>query len=181
MPRVPYRDRDDVPAEVAEMMDRQQAERGYVLNLSRTLANSPGLLRPFSGLGGYLRFGSKLDPALRELAILTVGRLADAQYEYQHHIEWAYKYGITPAQIDALEQWASSPLFDERQRAVMRYAWQVTERVRVADEVAAAVQAFMSAEEFVDLTVTIAFYNAVVRILEPLQIELEPGFTPHAP
>ncbi|HLZ71401.1 MAG TPA: carboxymuconolactone decarboxylase family protein [Dehalococcoidia bacterium] len=176
MPRVPYRDRDAVPDDIAQIMDRQQAERGYVLNLYRALANSPGLLRGFGGLGGYLRNGSKLDAALRELAILTVGRLANAPYEFEHHVEWARKAGISAEQIAALGEWACSPLFDERQRAVMRYAWQATEQVRVADEVAGAAKQFLDDEQFTDLVAVVAFYNMVVRVLEPLQITLEAAF-----
>jgi alkylhydroperoxidase family enzyme len=176
MPRVPYRDRDAVPDDIAQIMDRQFADRGYVLNLYRALANSPGLLRAFGGLGGYLRNGSRLDPALRELAILTVGRLANAPYEFQHHVEWAKKAGISDEQIAALGAWASSPLFDERQRAVMRYAWQATEQVRVADAVVEAVREFLDDERFTDLVAVVAFYNMVVRVLEPLQISLEEEF-----
>ncbi|HZQ35297.1 MAG TPA: carboxymuconolactone decarboxylase family protein [Dehalococcoidia bacterium] len=176
MPRVPYRDRDAVPDDIAQIMDRQLAERGYVLNLYRALANSPGLLRAFGGLGGYLRNGSRLDPALRELAILTVGRLANAPYEFQHHVEWAKRAGISDEQIAALGAWASSPLFDERQRAVMRYAWQATEQVHVADDVAQAAHELLDDECFVDLVAVVAFYNMVVRVLEPLQITLEDEF-----
>jgi AhpD family alkylhydroperoxidase len=178
MPRVPYRDPHEVPDDIAAMMGRQQAERGYVLNLYRALGNSPGLLRAVSRLGGYLRNESSLSPALRELAILTVGRLAEARYEFDHHTEHAIKAGITAEQIAALDAWASSPLFDERQRAVMRYAWQATERVRVAGEVVAAVQEFLTTEEFIDLAANVAFYNMVVRLLEPLQVELEDEFHP---
>ncbi|HEY7296141.1 MAG TPA: carboxymuconolactone decarboxylase family protein [Dehalococcoidia bacterium] len=180
MPRVPYRDRGAVPDDIAAIMDRQQAERGYVLNLYRALANSPGLLRSFGGLGGYLRNGSKLDPALRELAILTVGRLTEAPYEFEHHVEWALRAGISREQVGALGNWAASPLFDERQRGVMRYAWQATEQVRVADEVADAVRQFLDDEEFTDLVAVVAFYNMVVRVLEPLQITLEEAFVAKA-
>src|SRR5437763_17052026 len=116
MPRVPSRDPHEVPDDIRALMERQQAERGYVLNLYRALGNSPELLRRVSGLGGYLRNESSLSPALRELAILTVGRLAQARYEFDHHTEHALKAGVTPEQIAALDAWASSPLFDDRER-----------------------------------------------------------------
>ncbi len=61
---------------------------------------------------------------------------------------------------------------------MIRYAWQVTERVHVADSVVDGVRAFLSDSEFFDLVATVAFYNLVVRVLEPLQIELEPYLTP---
>src|SRR5947209_11134975 len=42
-------------------------------NLHKLLVNSPEMARAFNGIGGYIRFKSKLDPRLRELAILQVG------------------------------------------------------------------------------------------------------------
>jgi len=84
--------------------------------------------------------------------------------------------GVRSEQIAALDDWQDSPAFDERERAVLRYARQVTERIHVDDDVAAAVQSFLTDLEFMDLTAVIACYNMVVRLLEPLKVELEDGF-----
>jgi alkylhydroperoxidase family enzyme len=55
----------------------------------------------------------------------------------------------------------------------MQYAEEITLFVRVEDETVAAVQALLDDEQLVELTLTIAYYNLVVRFLEPLQVELE--------
>lgn len=176
MPRIPYLDRDDVPAELRETYDAQLARSGYVLNLTRTLAHRPELWNHFWELTTYLLQRSVIDPALRELAILTVGWLAHSRYEFAHHAELGKRVGLTEQQIADLPRWASSPHFDERQRAVVRYAWQASERVHIADSVAEEVQEFLGHEEFLDLVATVAFYNMVVRMLEPLQIEPETAY-----
>ena len=55
------------------------------MNIFRMLAGGEGLLRAFSRFGNHLLFKSKLDPVLREIAIVRVGVLSDATYEvYQH-------------------------------------------------------------------------------------------------
>ena len=38
---------------------------------------------------------------------------------------------------------------------------------------------FRSNEKVVDLTLTIGFYNAVVRVLGTLQIDVEPDYMPY--
>ena len=83
--RVPYLNREDLPEADREIFDNLTRERGNVGNIFRALAHTPNLLRRFLGLGGELRNKTALDPKLRELAIVTVGRLTDAQYEYVHH------------------------------------------------------------------------------------------------
>ena len=66
MARVPYLTKSDLSADDQDLLARD-------LNLYRAIVNSPGGARSFSGLGRYIRFGSPLDPRLRELAILQVG------------------------------------------------------------------------------------------------------------
>ena len=72
------------------------------ITLYKQLVHSPGALRAFRGLGGYIRFKSPLDARLRELAILQVGYLARAEYEWSHHIKLGYTFGVTDADIEAL-------------------------------------------------------------------------------
>ena len=95
MARMPYLDKSDLAPEHQDLMKRDIA-------LYRQLVHSPGALRAFQGLGGYIRFGSRLDPRLRELAILQVGYLARAPYEWSHHIKIGYEFGVTDADITAL-------------------------------------------------------------------------------
>ena len=49
----------------------------------------------------------------------------------------------------------------------------------MADATFAALQAELGNEQVVDLTLTIGFYNAVVRVLATLQIDVEPDYMPY--
>ncbi|MBL0900379.1 MAG: carboxymuconolactone decarboxylase family protein, partial [Reyranella sp.] len=74
MARLPYLEADQVAPEYRDMLARNT-------NLHKLLVNSPDMARAFNGMGGYIRFKSKLDPRLRELAILQVGWLEKSEYE----------------------------------------------------------------------------------------------------
>lgn len=74
MPRLPYLNRDDLSEENRDLLSRD-------INLMRLLVHSPGAARSFNELGMFIRHRSKLDPRLRELAILQVGWLARSRYE----------------------------------------------------------------------------------------------------
>jgi alkylhydroperoxidase family enzyme len=82
--RLPYIDREGLPEGDRGIYDKLVQERGAgpVGNIFRTLANAPNLLRRFNALGGELRNKTQLDPKLRELALMTVGRLTNAEYEF---------------------------------------------------------------------------------------------------
>ncbi len=173
MARLPYLDRDDLPENYRYLFDNLARASGRTGNLFRVLGHSPRLLHQFMRLGNDLRSHTKLDPVLRELAILTVGRLAQAPYEYVHHLAIGRRAGISEEQLAGLPVWERHPAFTEQQRAVMRYAEAITRDVRVSDEVFAAVRSLLDDEQMVELTLNIAYYNMVVRFLEPMQVELE--------
>jgi len=79
MARLPYLNREDLPEADREIFDRLVEERkSPVGNIFRMLAHTPSLLRRFLALGGELRNGTALDPKLRELALMTVGRITGA-------------------------------------------------------------------------------------------------------
>ena len=86
MARLPYLTAEDLSPE-----DRVLIKRN--INLHRALVNNPDVTRHISHLGQYIRFGGKLDPRLRELAILQVGYLTKSPYEYSHHIKIGFDFG----------------------------------------------------------------------------------------
>ncbi|MGD9894659.1 MAG: carboxymuconolactone decarboxylase family protein [Dehalococcoidia bacterium] len=180
MARLPYIDRNDLPEEKRYLFDNLSRESGRVGNLFRTMGHSPQLLHQFMRLGSDIRSKTRLDGRLRELAILTVGRMTNAPYEYVHHIAIGRRVGITEEQIEGLPVWERHPAFSDRERAVLRYAEAVTRDIRVPDEVFVEVRSFLDEEEMVELTMAIAYYNMVVRFLEPMQVELEEDSTAHA-
>ncbi len=175
MARLPYVDREDLPDEYKYLFDNLSRGGGRVGNLFRTLGHSPRLLHQFMRLGNDLRSRTRIEPKLRELAILTVGRVTAAPYEYVHHLAIGRRAGLTSEQLLGLPVWEQHPSFSEQEKAVMRYAEDVTRNVRVSDEVFDAVHAFLDDEQMVELALNVAYYNMVVRFLEPMRVELEPG------
>src|SRR5712672_3800734 len=71
-------------------------------NLHKLLVNSPDMARAFNGVGSYIRFKSKLDPRLRELAILQVGWIEKSEYEFTHHVKIGKEFGVTDQDIEGL-------------------------------------------------------------------------------
>ncbi len=80
MARVPYLTQEDLEPDDRVLLDRP-------VNIFRALVNSPNGARAFARHGLYLLNRSKLDPRLRELAIIQVGYVTKSRYEYSHHVE----------------------------------------------------------------------------------------------
>jgi AhpD family alkylhydroperoxidase len=176
MARVPYLNREDLPEADREIFDNLLAERGQpVGNIFRTLAHTPGLLRRFLALGAELRNQTALDPKLRELALLTVGRITNAEYEFVHHWNLARRVGVTREKLEALADWERSTVYSDQERAVIRYAAEATSDVQIRDATWDALKSFLDTRTIMELVQNVAFYNMVVRVLVPARVELEAG------
>ena len=124
------------------------------------------------------RCGSRpvIDRRFRELAVLTVGLETKSEYEFEHHWNSAVKAGVSHEQLLHLAEFETS-LFDDRERAIMRYARQVTLQGEVTDfRLGRALHLPRSPTTHGSLVGTVAWYNCVVRILLPLRIEKEDWF-----
>jgi alkylhydroperoxidase family enzyme len=78
-------------------------------------------------------------------------------------------------QLEHLPEFEKSPVFNEQERAVMRYAAEATQNVKVSDATFDALRKFLDTRRLMDLVQNVAFYNMVVRVLVPLGVEVEPG------
>jgi AhpD family alkylhydroperoxidase len=172
MARVPLHDESTLP-EQAPLIGRIRTERGRLLNLYRTLLNSPPVCEGWLNLFTAIRQKGSLDARYRELAILRVAIINGAPYEYQAHVPHGLKAGLTQAQLDALDSWTVSTLFDAKERAVLAYTDAMTREIRVPEGVFAAVRAFLNDRDLVELTATVGGYNLVSRFLEAMKVDHE--------
>jgi alkylhydroperoxidase family enzyme len=171
MARVPYLDQSDLAAEHKDLLVRN-------INLFRAMVHSPNGARAFHGLGEFIRHESRLDPRLRELAILQVGYLTKSVYEYTHHIKIGRGFGVSDDDIRALAaETAGRPSgLEPLAKTVLRAAREMTQGFAISDETFTALKKDLDHERLTDLVLTIAFYNAVVRFLATMQIDNEPEY-----
>jgi alkylhydroperoxidase family enzyme len=176
MARLPYLTRNDLAEADRFIWDDFVKVRGTEPgNIHRTIANAPNLLRRFVDLANELRNGTQLDSKLRELALLTVGRLTGAEYEFVHHWNMALRLGVKREQLEQLGDFESSSQFNQDERAVIRYAAEATSNVEVSDSTFEALRRFLDNRRIMELVMNVAMYNAVARVIGPCGVELEPG------
>jgi alkylhydroperoxidase family enzyme len=168
MARVPYIDPKNVPEQYRNLISS-------AANVTRALANSPKLAFLSGSMARYIRHESRLDPRLRELAIIQVGYSARSAYEYTHHIKIGFSFGITPDDLRAIaDETAGRPSkLEPIAKTVLRAAREMTDGLTVSDATFAELRAAFDNECLVDLLYAIANYNGVVRILAALQVDLE--------
>jgi alkylhydroperoxidase family enzyme len=176
MARVPLIQEQDHP-EFAELIEKFSARRrGRLLNIYRMLLNSPALAESWFNHSNAVRWRTDLDGRLREIIIIRMGHLVGSKYVLRQHVpSLALADGLTLAECDALADWRNSQHFSARERAALAYADTMTRDIKVPDAVFAEVRRHFDDRRIVELTVLIGTYNMNARVLEALELDLEPA------
>jgi alkylhydroperoxidase family enzyme len=177
MPRTPLADFEPV------LKKRLEDLWGTPPNLYHCLANHPALVAAWSDFSKALRHGTRTPRALRELVILRGAQLMRSEYEWAQHLKMARKAGVREAQIAALPSWKTSAEFDAREKAALLLAEAVTQG-KVTDDVYAEAMRHFDHHDYVELSITAAFYAMVGRMLDAMGVQLEPDcrdFSPPLP
>jgi alkylhydroperoxidase family enzyme len=174
MARLPYLEKSDLAPENHDLLARP-------ITLFKCMTHSPNAARAFQGLGYYIRHKSKLDPRLREIAILTVGWLTRAPYEWSHHVKIGQDFGVSEGDIKSLiaEIDGKPNDLDPLARLVIRAAREITLTMTATDATFNELKSHFDNERLTDLVITISFYSAVVRFLGTMQIDVEPDYQPY--
>jgi alkylhydroperoxidase family enzyme len=175
---IPYRPDDDRagPPELVSAI-RARRQGGRLLNLDRMLLHSPNFAKGWNGMFAAIRGQLALSPRLRELAIMAIGVLNRADYEWAQHEGEFLAAGGTREQMKALRDVPAAArdekLFDEAERATLALTLEMTRDVTVSEGTVKRVRALLPDQQVVELVGTIAGYNMVSRFLVATGIELE--------
>jgi alkylhydroperoxidase family enzyme len=173
--RVPLIQEQEHP-ELAEMIERfRTGRRGRLINIYRMLLNAPPLAESWFNHSNTVRWKTTLSGRLREIVIIRMGHLTNSQYVLRQHVpSLALADGLSLAECDALADWRASGFFSVSERAVLTYADTMTRDIAVPDAVFAEVARHFNPREIVELTVLIGTYNMNARVLQALELDLEP-------
>jgi 4-carboxymuconolactone decarboxylase len=174
--RVPLVERETVPAADLPAYDHVAKSRGTgrMPNVFKALANNPTVMDRVAAVGEYMRFQSKLDPQLRELAILTTAQEIRCTYEWTAHYTIAQKLGVSAKLLSSVGtpqiESEAAPLGPE-----LRFARLVARGENVDDATFDAVRNHVGNAGVLDLIGLVGYYGLLARMLNTLQVPLDEG------
>lgn len=175
MTRLPMVEADSRDPVLQPVFERLEKRWGVVLNLYRVLGWSPPLVKAWGAFAWSLRFDLGVSRRLRELMVVRIAEVLSARYEYEHHVHMALDEGISAEQMAALSGWQGSALFGDRERLVLQLAEELASGPGASAATMKALQGRFSESDIMELLVTGAYYCAVARVVNSLDLDLEPG------
>ena len=146
------------------------------LNIFRMMAHADTCTIPQMRLGGAILSRQKLSHHDRELLILLVAAIEGGEYEWRQHVPIAEGVGVAKTEIEALgKKDLTSSVFGAPRQALLAFAREVIENVRVKDGVFAEVKKYFSAQEIVEAILAIGFYMTMARLTEATETDADPA------
>jgi AhpD family alkylhydroperoxidase len=154
---------DGLDAERRAAFDRIVESRGSLLRPFQVLLHAPELAVRVAELGHVVRFGSRLDPADRELATLATGRARGCDFVWTSHLEAAAAAGVDPDAIVELERDGRGT--DARGATIVAFVRELCDAGRVAPATFGAALDLLGPRGVVELTLTIGYYTMLGDVM----------------
>lgn len=148
---------------------------GRVLNIFRTLAVHPKLLKRWLVFGAHVLGKSTLPAREREIAILRVGWLCRSEYEWGQHVAIGRTCGLTDVEIARIGAGPDAPGWSDRDRSLLRAADELVGDHFLSDATWQALAADWSREQLVDLVFAVGQYTLVSMALNSFGVQLDAG------
>src|SRR5215207_5309582 len=177
--RIPMRDLSTMTAEDREAVEKNSMN-GRIFNIFKVLAHHPKLVKRWTPFAGHVLGKQTLPFRDRELLILRIGWLNQAEYEFAQHELIAKKGGVTDADVENIKQ-GPTGAWSEHEAALMQAADDLYENSVVSDATWAVLAKKYSTEQLMDVVFTIGQYNLVSWALNSFGVPLDdflPGAKP---
>ena len=173
-PRVPPLPKDEWDEEAREVLGAALRGMGP-LNIFSTLARHPKLLKRWLVFGNHVLAKSTLPPRERELAILRIGWLCRAEYEWGQHAAIGRQTGLSDEEIRRIPKGPDAPGWSAFDATLLRATDELHGDAFISDATWKALSQRYNTQQIIDLIFTVGQYNLVSMALNSLGVQREPG------
>ena len=154
----------DWPEEIADLRDGFAGQ----LNVYRTMAHDPALVRAWAPLRQHLVKDSALGPERSEIVILRVGVRLGSAYEWAHHVSRARSLGMEDARIAAVRDAGL-----EGDRLLVGAVDAMLDDHQLPAALEAGLRAEIGTAALFDLIATVGFYLTLGTILNTYDVPVD--------
>lgn len=157
----------------AQLAKSPLAPDGTTLNLFRTLAHRPELLRRINALGGSLGLRGQISDRGRELVVLRTAGHVSSPYEAGHHRLVGARAGLSAAEIEAALDPGTAHAWAPEDEALLAATDELIETDTLSDATWEALPGGMGDGARVELLALIGFYRLIGGLANALAIEID--------
>ena len=166
----------DAEAEPETLELFQKVRRGdHVPLIYRTLGHHPKLLKRWMVFGGHIASRSSLPPRDREILMLRIGWLCQAEYEWSEHVRIGRAVGLSDEDIQRIIDGPDASGWEPFEAALMRAADELRGDAFISDSTWKILSERYDGKQLLDVVFTVGQYNLVSMALNSCGVQLEEG------
>ena len=150
-------------------------EHGNLTGPFNAFLHNPALGKHWSAIGETLRFRSKLDKRLFELAILVVAVHWRSGHEWAAHSALARAEGVSDDVIDAVKEGHRPVFVREDEQIIYDFVHELTHERHVTDSAYAEAVALIGEDQMVELVNACGYYIALAAMLNAFAVHPPKG------
>jgi 4-carboxymuconolactone decarboxylase len=173
-PRIQPVSLEDAEPETHELLAPLSSLRGddaEVLNVFRTMAQHPKLMKRWLVFANHVLTKSTLSGRDRELAILRAGWRCHSPYEWGQHVGIGLREGIRDEEIPMIAEGPDATGWSAHDAAILRAADELHDSSTISDATWATLAQTYSQEQLMDLVFAIGQYHLVSFALNAFGVE----------
>jgi alkylhydroperoxidase family enzyme len=140
-----------------------------------TMLKHPGLYRCQMEMGIQLLGKGVLSPRERELAIMRVGWLCRAPYEWTQHVDIAKRYGVTTEEVERVTRGSSAPGWTPHEAAILKGVEELLGDQMIADDTWNVLARSWTERQLLEFPTLVGQYVAIAYSQNALRMRLNPG------
>jgi 4-carboxymuconolactone decarboxylase len=146
-----------------------------------TMAHHPTLAKAFLTFNAHVCGSSTLSVRLRELAILRISWLRQAEYEFVQHVILGLRAGLTKEEIERVQRGPDAPGWDSGDADLVRAVDELHAQARIEQATWDRLAGRFNTTQLMDLVFLVGCYDVLAMAIKTFQTHLEPGVAPLDP
>jgi 4-carboxymuconolactone decarboxylase len=173
-PRIPPIDELQWSDSVKEILRKIKVGQGEVPNIFKTLAHHPDLLRRWIVFANHVLFKSTVPARERELIILRIGWLCEAEYEWAQHVRIGKQAKLTDEEVHRIKIGPTAAGWSERDKLLLDATDELYKDAFITDVTWQGLSQHYNTQQLMDIVFAVGQYNLVAMALNTLGVQLDP-------
>jgi alkylhydroperoxidase family enzyme len=148
------------------------------LNVLGTLAQHPALMHAYHSFNGHILYTTTLTSRHRELLVLRVAAVRDAEYEWEQHVVLGRDAGLSDDDIARIAEGPDAPGWSAFDAAMLRAVDELVRDAMIADATWGVLAEALDRQQLMDLVFTVGAYDLLAMAFRSFGVELDADLAP---
>jgi 4-carboxymuconolactone decarboxylase len=172
--RVPPIDELQCSDSTKEILRKIKSGQGEIPNIFKTLAHHPDLLRRWLVFANHVLFKSTIPARERELIILRIGWLCEAEYEWAQHARIGKEAKLTDDEVHRIKIGPTAAGWSERDKLLLEATDELYKDAFITDVTWQRLSQHYNTQQMMDIVFAVGQYNLVSMALNTFGVQLDP-------